>query len=58
MQSPSPVDLLAAGWAQTTSGRWKHPQFLIGRRPKLFTEQDALAILDAAPVEEGAEVDA
>lgn len=43
------LDLVAAGWSVTRSGRWSHPDLPgeHGRR-RLFDEGEALTILDAA----------
>lgn len=41
--------LVAAGWRQTLSGRWWHPDLpgALGRK-RLFTVMDALVLLDAS----------
>lgn len=43
------LDLVAAGWSVTRSGRWSHPDLpgVHGRR-RLFDEGEALTILDVA----------
>lgn len=42
--------LVAAGWGQSSSGRWWHPDLpVVDRRRRLFTTADALSLLDADP---------
>lgn len=42
--------LVAAGWHQSLSGRWWHPDLpTIANRRRMFSTADALALLDADP---------